>query len=260
VTEYVRRGARVAAEELQVAGLDDGSETTTPPQLRPVEDRLRVFLRSLGSDTHSVRAVATDESESRPHASRGGKLLLVVTLRWVLQTLHARAEAAEDGSRRREREMEKWTRSEARAFLTCCLPDEEALEMPPIEDRAVQLTAQALAAFEACGWLAQALLLVDLPDSCGNKDGPLPMVIGQAEKMFSGRRFHTALARPRQCSGEVFQQLWRATEEGLEGAFREEKGRRGRKDRKERSRTSGHTTSRGGKPQGAGMFGVLAGL
>jgi len=78
--------------------------------------------------------------------------------------------------------------------------------------------------------------------------------------MFSGRKFHAALARPKQGLGQDLQQLWDAVEEGLEEAFREERRWRGKRDRKERVDAGDHAGGRGGEARGAGMFGVLASL
>ena len=248
VTEYVRRGARVLGEELEVAAAAADADGTPPVQLRPVGERLGVFLGALGSDTPGVRALR-------------GELLLVVALRWVVRTLHARAAAAADGKRGRERDGERWTRAEARAFLASVVDARAgaaAGAVPAVEDRAVQLTAQALAAVEACGWLAQALLLVGVP---GDGDGDaLPVVMGRAEGMFSGRRFHAALARPGQDLDEGFERLWHAAAEGLGDAFRDERARAG-KARKGK-KLVGHHAEGGGRSASApgGMFGPLAGL
>lgn len=255
VTEYIRRGARVVGEDLEVRQLSDFiseySHNAIPIQLRPMEERLSVLLQTLGSDTHTIWKLASEET--RDH---GGRLISVVILRWVLKTLHARAEAVEDGNRRRERNKEKWTRSEAQAFLACLFDEEDPIENPPIEARAVQLTAQVLAAFEACGWLAQALLLVDLPDSREVvNEGALPVVLGEVEKLFSGRRFHASLNHPTRRSGKTFRKLWSAVEEGLEDTFGEEKGKKG----KERKGKVEAASPNAGKIQ-PGMFGVLAGL
>ncbi|KAF8583831.1 hypothetical protein K439DRAFT_1390128, partial [Ramaria rubella] len=227
ITEYVRRGGRIVPEESEVIGLDDilldDTEDTKPIQLRPVHARLRVFLKALGSDTSSIREIAA-KTGINTYDSYGGTLLLIVTLRWVLQTLHARAEGMEDGHRKRDREREKWTRSEAEAFLSLLLQCEEDIEQvsPPVENRGVQLSAQVLSALEAIGWLAQALLL------------RLPVVLGQAEKAFSGRRFHTNLMRSQRCSNDAFQKLWDVATEGLEDVFGDERGKRGKKERKQK--------------------------
>jgi hypothetical protein len=260
VTEYVRRGARVVAEECPVTGLEDlpwdGAANPTPIQSRPVHDRLNVFLKVLGSDTPSVRGVAAEAWDNNIKLS-GGKLLVVVTLRWVLQILHARAVGLKDGVQKREREREKWTRSEAEAFLSSLSEDEDETDVPSIiEDRSVQLTAQILSAFEAIQWLAEALLLVDLSGSGG--DNHLPVMLGEAQKNFSGQKFHAALIQRRQGPSKLFQQLWTASTEGLANMFGDERGRKGKKERKARIETQ-HIDHSSKKTQN-GMFGTLADL
>lgn len=228
VTEYVRRGTRVTAEECEVTDLDDlpwdVAKNSTPVQLRSIQDRLNIFLKTLGSDTPSIRAIAAEKWVNHDKLS-GGKLLLVVTLRWVLQILHARAEGSTNGNQKREREMEKWTRSEAEAFLLSLSDGDDEAELPCVEDRPVQLTAQILSAFEAIEWLAEALLLVDPPRS-QRCDDNLPGVLGVAQQGFSGKKFHAALMQRKKGSSKLFQQLWEASTEGLLYMFGNEKGRR----------------------------------
>ncbi|KAF8484106.1 hypothetical protein JB92DRAFT_2821711 [Gautieria morchelliformis] len=259
VTEYVRRGARVVAEEYQVTGLEDlpwdGEADPTPIQLRPVHDRLNVFLKVLGSDTPSVRGIAAEAWDNDVRLS-GGKLLVVVTLRWVLQTLHARADGLKDGNQKREREREKWTRSDAEAFLSSLSEDDDGVDVPSVEDRSVQLSAQILSAFEAIQWLAEALLLVDLSGS--GDDNHLPVSLAEAEKSFSGRKFHAALVRRRESPSKLLQQLWDASTEGLANVFGDERGRKGKKERKGRKETQ--QIDQSSNKTLDGMFGVLADL
>ncbi|KAF8526046.1 hypothetical protein BU17DRAFT_41213 [Hysterangium stoloniferum] len=243
VTEYVRRGARVAAEDCEVSGMENlfwyDEDHRIPAQLRPLSERLYIFLKVLHSDTPTVRAMAEEASDIKD------KLLWVLVHRWVLQTLHTRAEGVEDGNRRREREKEKWTRAESEAFLSSLCEEQENTELPPIKERAIQLTAQVAAAAEAIAWLAQALLL-------------MPLIVGEAERLFSGRRFHAALSQRHKGIGEQFQRLYQASTENLGNVFSEEKGKRGKKTRKEIR--DGPKSSQRTQPQPSGMFGALAGL
>lgn len=265
VTEYVRRGARVVAEECEVVVLEedlpwDITTDPTPVQLRPLPERLNVFLKILGSDTPKVRSLA-DERRDESVKLCGGNLLVVVTLRWILQTLHARTEGSADGNhkRQRERESEKWTRSEAEAFLYCLSEDDDEDELPGVEDRPIQLSAQVLSALEAIRWLAEALLLVDLPYSGNANDPHLPVTLGEAEKAFSGRKFHAALIQCKKGSSKLFQQLWDASTEGLGYTFGDERGKRGKKERKERREQSQRADNLVKKLPG-GMFGALEDL
>ncbi|KIJ51323.1 hypothetical protein M422DRAFT_26742 [Sphaerobolus stellatus SS14] len=256
VTEYVRRGQRVAAEDSVVAGLDDlfwNQEDRSLVQMRTLSERLDIFLKILRSDTPSIRELAS-ETLDVGSSQLGGELLAILTLRWVLQMLHDRAEEVE-GNRKRDREKEKWTRSECEAFLWIICADEEVVETPPIQDRSVQLTAQILAATEAIQWLAQALLLMKPPGAASPDSKPFSL--GQSEHLFSGRKFHSALALHRKGSTDLYDKLHQAALEGLEAAVAEERGKRGKKERKAKQNA-------GNVPipvvEGSGRFGALAAL
>ncbi|TFY53632.1 hypothetical protein EVJ58_g9348 [Rhodofomes roseus] len=205
ITEYVRRGTRLAPEEVTVPFFHDllaeftiaapPSEhepgTSLPIQLWPEELRHTFLLRALGADTPGIRNL------------HGGRLTAVLAVRWVVQRMHARA--LENPSQK-EKQIERWTREEVRAFLAAfawpftgdvngkskaTLPPSEEEETSestseptpvPIEERNIQLVTQVSLAGDAIEQFAQLLLLGEL--------APNPM------RYFSGLRFHTALTSP----------------------------------------------------------------
>src|SRR6266478_6723130 len=159
VTEHIRRGTRHAEEPVSVPSLatllsshdiDIGnSPSAWPIQLKDENFRLTVFLRSLGSNTHLVKALPSEY------------LMAVVSLRWVLSRL---ADRADEAQRSAEREKEKWTIREAQAFLASfSWPGGTSVGpiSPPLENRSIQLTAQILATFDAVEMLSQVLLLTN---------------------------------------------------------------------------------------------------
>ena len=260
VTEYVRRGQRMAAEECEVTGLDElfwNEEDTSPVQLRPRTERLDIFMKILCSDTPAIRELASEILEGGSAARRGGELFSLLALRWVLRVLHGRAEEAEEGSnQRREREKEKWTRSECEAYIWSISEDRKDVAEPlPVKDRSVQLTAQILVAGEAIQWLAQALLLMSPPISReGDRE---PFVLGSSEELFSGRIFHHALStwtQERDLS-DSYRRLRDTAIEDLEFTLGESKGKRGKKEKKAKQLASEVKPKNTG---GTGRFGALA--
>ncbi|KAJ3502552.1 hypothetical protein NLJ89_g8837 [Agrocybe chaxingu] len=121
ITEYLRRGTRIAAETVTITPFRDlltsislpefANETDPPLILRSEEDRLTILLRILQSDVQAVRSLPQEA------------VLPVVALRWVIHTLHTNT------------------------------------SFPPIEDRNIQLMAQVLMALGTIEQLSQALLL-----------------------------------------------------------------------------------------------------
>ncbi|CAA7259032.1 unnamed protein product [Cyclocybe aegerita] len=221
VTEYLRRGTRIAAETVTVTPFRDlltsislpefAKEAAPPLVLRSEEDRLTILLRILQSDVQAVRSLP-------PEA-----VLPVVALRWVIRTLHVRWE--ETGSK--EREKERWTRSEARCFLSSLSwapnqhlsGDQTNTPFPPIEDRNIQLIAQILMALGTIEQLSQALLL----------SGRIPSNFHQ----LSGKAFHarlTGTASSMEIS--IPNGIWEAAEVGLEDSFQEERVKNTKKPKK----------------------------
>ncbi|KAF5354959.1 hypothetical protein D9756_005426 [Leucocoprinus leucothites] len=256
VTEYVRRGARIAAEVLQVTPLSDlltsisyatpeadadADETISLVQ-KPVEERFTVFLRILGSDLPSIHNIPRNY------------LHAVLAIRWITRCLHQRE--LETGSR--DKGKEKWTPHEVKCFLTTLAsrppnpPESGAVvsnEFPPIQDRNVQLSAQVLAVLEAIEHLAQTLLLTPLAPSIAHQ--------------FSGKLFHAylsgSLALPDTC-GDV-EVMWQACQENLVEAFREDQVKR--KERKVRKGGDSATITVAQKKKQVGSrggFALLAGL
>ncbi|KAF7795578.1 hypothetical protein EIP86_006741 [Pleurotus ostreatoroseus] len=250
VLEYVRRGTRLAAEEVTVPALSDlvsaeDEDDTAFVQLAPENERLTFLLRALDSD---LALVTTLPAEQR---------VACLTLRWIVSRLSIRAQ---ESNGNKDREKERWSKTEASAFLASFswgapqnLSDEETV---PITDRNVQLAAQVLATMDAIVRLSQVLLL----------DTQLP----NPTLRFSGRLFHAYLsgAKPIPPHG-VPDRLWHAATEGLESAFFEPSGKKRKKDRKREAEaasgvaTSAQSTAKGQKLKGVavgGKFGLLASL
>ncbi|KAG6816580.1 hypothetical protein H0H87_004880 [Tephrocybe sp. NHM501043] len=211
VTEYLRRGTRVAQEAVTVKSIHEllesvslGSLGSIPVLSLPFEDRFTAFLRAMGSDIPPVRSLPKEQ------------VIPVIAVRWVVRTLQLRAE--ETGSK--EREKEKWSRREAHCFLAAfSSPDAPQDATFPILDRNVQLTAQILQSLESIELLSQTLLLTaTLPSSVHH---------------FSGRAFHRLLTDstvPE--SGTISSNLMDASGFGLESAFREDHSVKSRKTKK----------------------------
>ncbi|KAJ7647627.1 hypothetical protein FB45DRAFT_893959 [Roridomyces roridus] len=178
ITEYVRRGVRVAQEPVTVPSISDllssisspdfALTATVPIVLQSEQDRFTILLRVLRSDTKLVRALPPEQ------------LAVALCLRWVLLTLQDRT--LETGSK--EREKERWTRRETQCFLAAFswVAEEDSSSLsafPDIHDRNVQLTAQVLAVLESIDQLSQILLVNDrLPSPAS---------------LFSGAAFHSHL-------------------------------------------------------------------
>ncbi|KXN85312.1 hypothetical protein AN958_11412 [Leucoagaricus sp. SymC.cos] len=217
VTEYVRRGTRIASEELDVIPLDDlfpsisytipeaepdADETISLVQ-QPIQERFTVFLRILKSDLPSIRRLAPEYLQP------------VLAVRWIARCLHQRA--LETGSN--DRENEKWTLHEAKCFFTvlaswtASAPKSDAnlaTEYPPIQDRNVQLTAQLLSTLETIEHLVQALLLTPLVPSVAHR--------------FSGKLFHSYLSGSSTLPDiKVAQGMWDACQDDLPETFREDR-------------------------------------
>ncbi|OCH88004.1 PIN domain-like protein [Obba rivulosa] len=238
IVEYVRRGTRLAAEEVLVPSLSDMSSkfsyTSTQPmppvQLLPEEDRITYFLRALESDVAPVRALPPE------------MLMAVLAVRWVVRSLWLRAR---ENASSKERVKERWTREEARAFLSAftasaastgrldtSVANVEELPTIPVEDRNVQLMAQINAAIEEIDGFAQILLLTDR----------VPNPISR----FSGKRFHGYLTGVLQGAGERLPPaVWEACLYGQEEAFAEPVKSR-RKERKAAAPSPLSPAKRGG--------------
>jgi hypothetical protein len=213
ITMYLRKGTRIASEDIEVTPISNLltsislSEYATDSSplliLRSVEDRLVIFLRALASDLPSVRQLSPLN------------LLPVLAVRWVVHTLHRRWR--ESGNK--EREKERWTKNEARRYLSSILwtsDDQRKSEstsirsdFPPIEDRNVQLMAQILMAMDTIEQLSQVLLLTER----------VPFEIHR----ISGRRFHAMLTGTITVTQSLPSDVWDSTEAGLSDAFQEER-------------------------------------
>lgn len=263
LTEYLRKGARVAADKDQIIDIEEtfwyDSPDKAPVQLRSLSERITVFLKLLGSDTPGICAMLTD-SPSDVHL-QNEYLLWVVAYRWVVRMLHSRREESDGVSRQRLREQEKWTHAESEAFfnsLSLISEDGNEFPLPPVTDRGVQLTAQLLAAFEAVQWLAQALLLMAPSGRQVHEDRPL--VLGEAEKIFSGRLFHARLTEQRKEPSGLSCQLWTVANEGLLHMLAKPKGKKVKRVKENIPVTSKGSLKNKAFTAAAGRFSALADL
>lgn len=192
VTEYVRRGARIAAETVAVPSWDSFDldlDEDVAIQLQPEDARMSVLLQFLNADFPSIREL------------RGSRnLLAVLSVRLVVRRMHERAAG---DSYSKERAQERWTRREARAFLAAIAPEDAASAAsahgdPPqtVSERSIQLTAQISAAMECLAHLARALLLAE--------DDAVP----GCSLRFSGMRFHGLLAADAGVEVKLDERLW----------------------------------------------------
>ena len=219
VTEYLRRGTRIASEKIVVKPISDllttislsefGEEDAPPIVLRSEDDRLSVLLRALKSDIPEIRALSPST------------ILPVLAMRWVVQSLHARWQDVVS----KEREKERWTMKEARCFLSSfnCAPnhsktnDEPQGDPPPIDDRNVQLMAQVLMALDSIEQLTQTLLLT----------GRIQCNFHQ----LSGKAFHAYRTGTIPITSELPEGVWDAVEAGLTASFQEERVKKAKKSK-----------------------------
>ena len=248
ITDYLRKGTRIAPENIVITPISDllssisRSEYMTdgspPLVLRLVEDRLVVFLRALASDSPSVRQLSPEH------------LLPVLAVRWTVHTLHHRWQ--ESGNR--EREKERWTKNEARCYLSSILwtfNDQSQSELstiksdlPPIEDRNIQLTAQILMALDSIEQFSQALLLTE----------QVPFEVHR----FSGRRFHAMLTGTTSCIAQPLPNgIWESTEDGLSDAFQEERVKKVKRSKAEKQAVPSVSNGKTAVPKKGSKFALL---
>ncbi|KAJ6593555.1 hypothetical protein B0H19DRAFT_1090906 [Mycena capillaripes] len=214
ITEYVRRGTRIAEEPVIVPSISDllSSISSTdfvptnavPVLSQPEPDRFTILLRALKSDTNPIRSLPPE------------KLAVALCLRWVLLTLHSRA--YENASK--EREKERWTRNEARCFLAAFSwtaeespPYGQENALPEILDRNVQLTAQVLATLESIDHFSQILLITErLPSPAS---------------LFSGVDFHSCLTGIK--AVDVPDTFWDACVNDIAETFNDERKKKPKK-------------------------------
>jgi hypothetical protein len=260
VMEYVRRGTRVAPESVTVPDISrlmvssafhsNSQENWTPLPLRPASERMSVFLHILHSSTVALEKLPSEQ------------LMCALVLRWVVRVMHLRA--IETSSK--EREKEKWTRSEAGAFLAFYTSEGHGLDfhaMPapagsepnaisettPISNRSIQLMAQVLMAIESIHNLSQVLAVSER----------VPVRV----HTLSGQMFHMFLAQKvSNCRDTLPVGLWDACTEGLGDAFAEERPVKVKKSKVNgKSIASERTSARNAVRVGTGsQFGLLAEL
>ncbi|KAG8221328.1 hypothetical protein J3R82DRAFT_1496 [Butyriboletus roseoflavus] len=256
VIEYVRRGTRIASEQVPVpdlaalmisSGFDESldPDAWVPVQLRSLEQRMALFLHILGSNVPAVKNVSPD------------RLMPVLVLRWVVQTLHQRA--LESGMSK-EREKERWTRLEAQALLAFYRQppsinvnstashtngtDTNPPTIMPLTDRNVQLMAQTLMAIETVHLLSQVLLLTD----------QVPANI----QALSGQTFHAYLTNSTPVPVEILPPgLWDACTASLEDAFALERQKKAKKPRVEQAKPVAKVNNRTTTRAGQGLFSLL---
>ncbi|KAG7091037.1 hypothetical protein E1B28_010097 [Marasmius oreades] len=214
ITEYVRRGIRLADETVDVpllADLLEGCEAvdntaSTPLLLQSLNQRLAVLLHALKCPP-SLAALPSD------------LLAPVLALRWVVHSLHEKAQKS--GSK--EAQNACWTRREARCFLALFssrnltkLRPLVATSFPEVANRHVQFTAQVLQTLEAVEQLSQVLLLTERVSTVAHQ--------------FSGRRFHEYLTCTVPSENEaVSEEHWALAIEGLEQCLGEDHQKRKKK-------------------------------
>ncbi|KAF9268688.1 PIN domain-like protein [Marasmius fiardii PR-910] len=211
ITEYVRRGTRLADEVVEIPFLGDLLEgctavdntSSTPLLLQSQNQRLAVLLHALKGNS----SFATLPSNL---------VAPTLAMRWVVHSLHEKAQQ----SRSKEAQNACWTRREARCFLALfssrnkemCHPTSalSPTSFPEIVERHVQLTAQVLQALEAVEQLSQVLLLTE----------PVPAVA----HWFSGRQFHEYLTGIVPLEDHaVPEEYWTMAIEGLEQCLSEDR-------------------------------------
>ena len=254
VTEYVRRGTRLAPEEINIISLeelldevafkaptDPRTNAKLPPQIWSYDLRRTLMLRALASDSPSVASL--------PDAH----LLGVIALRWIVHAMHQRFA---DNPGVKERFLERWTQAEAKAVLASFSSPlsinqitEDRNESAAPAERHIQLVAQITSALDAIEQLSQVLLLSS--------------TIPSPARHFSGVRCHAFLSGQATPSPrELDRGLWQACLEGLEDAYASPPRKRAKRAAKSAStppapvaRFVGH----GGKSTKAGgLFGLLA--
>ncbi|KAI0799969.1 hypothetical protein C8Q74DRAFT_1313806 [Fomes fomentarius] len=235
VKEYVRRGTRLVGEEVVVSPLDEllqdawvqGPDVKIPPQLWGRKERRRLLMRALGSDTERVAGLR-DES-----------VLGVLAVRWVVSAMDKRAR---ESAGVKERQAERWTEREAKAVLASLTGDvpggeDGAESRVEVVERHVQLVAQVLCALDAVEQLAQVLLVAPATTSPGRR--------------MSGGRCHGLLCG--RAAGEPSEEVWRATVDGLEDAFR-----RIPVKKKDKKATAPKAATSSGRRGQRSLFGLLA--
>ncbi|KAH8117066.1 PIN domain-like protein [Phellopilus nigrolimitatus] len=242
ITEYVRRGNHVVPEEIEVLPLrrflpytshEDNAarDDHTPLQLRPETERLRALFDFLQIDPNTIRSL--DKKDIMP----------LLSLRLVVKRMHERAI---EGQSSKERQLERWTRREARTFMAAIThPECVDFADPPeeVSERAIQLTAQISTSLECVELLVQMLLLTDAIPGCAHR--------------FSGLRFHCMLASSK--DAEVNETVWRATVGGIDECFAEErKGKKAKRKVQKSVTTMPQLNGKGSKPAAGGMYNLLA--
>jgi len=259
VTEYIRRGTRVVDEDVVVPPLSEllngiasmipkslqsatsnkhtphnnhnplRRNTPIPFLLQSPDERLTVMLCALHSSFSPESSISQliVKLKSLPPV----QLHAALAFRWLLRYLRDRAL---ENPNYKDIQTSKWTRKEAQCFLASFAWDpsnkntadqSQNLGYPPIFDRNVQLSIQAIQCLDSVHQLAEVMLLCDHVSSSAH--------------LFSGRKFHAYLTGS--CplpdpdfdsdSNVIPRELWEACLYGLEDAFGEERTKKSKKKR-----------------------------
>ncbi|CDO76942.1 hypothetical protein BN946_scf184709.g4 [Trametes cinnabarina] len=251
IAEYIRRGTRLASEDVTVTPIsellrrtalaspvDPKTSLPLPPPLWPDDLRRRLLVAAVDSDYPAVLNVPDD------------RLRAVLALRSVVRRMHLRAQ---ENPGVKERQLERWSESEAQAFLISLFgnvqerdttQEQQAAEVPIVE-RHIQLVAQLFAALEAIEQLTHVLLLS-------------PRIANPARR-FSGRTFHALLTGVATPVEDVDEHLWQACWVGLEDAYTTVPVKKGKKEKRAaavRQATASAKTKKAAATK-SGMFELL---
>ncbi|THU85042.1 PIN domain-like protein [Dendrothele bispora CBS 962.96] len=224
ITEYLRRGTRIADEPVTVPpllGLLDPAYSEHPNHahflLLSSDERLSALLSALETDSPIIRGLSP------------AQISIALSLRWILRQVDALV--LEKGP---SKQNMRWTKREVQCLLASfrwgtSMEQSSDIEIvyPPIVDRHVQLVAQILQSIESVQFLAEVMLLSDRVSS------PAPL--------FSGKIFHSLLTGSTALNeryGEVPRSLLDACIVGLEGCLGEEYKRKPKKKNKGKSETN----------------------
>jgi len=266
VTEYVRRGARVAEERILVKDLNvllEEAERRKPAstaksvwrtsKIHPIQqeaetNRLAILLLACGSDVEKVRKL------------EGGWIGPVLAVRWLIQFAAKKEKERGSDSLNTPSLLKRWTRTEIKALLcafnvasmaTEAQPEAEAYQKTDgtiVTERSIQLMARTLSVIEALRMLIQVLGL----------SHRVPIRVSNLQ----GRTMHALcntvssdVAAP-----QIDQVVWEAVEEGLTSCIGDDRMKKAKKKNAEtvvNVGKGGPNTKRSVTTRG-GMFSLLA--
>ncbi|KAH0829199.1 hypothetical protein J3R83DRAFT_2748 [Lanmaoa asiatica] len=226
VTEYVRRGTRIASEQVRVPDLAalmtssgfDGSldsDAWVPVQLRSLEERVALFLHILGSNVPCCQKRIARPTHGRPRAEMD----------------LANTPSTDFGERHEQAGHTSGKNANSPSTM-------------PLTDRNVQLMAQILTAIETIHLLSQVLFLTD----------KVPANI----QVLSGEKFHAYLSSPTPVpAAAILPGLWDACTASLGDAFALERQQKVKKPKVEQVNQVAKANSRTTTRPGQGLFSLL---